>query len=116
MDKWNIIEEIARGKMVEAMVRNIAHKELDADLSDLCQMIYLILLEYDDEKIIDLWVNNQIQFFIARVIINQYKSYKSPFHTTFRKFRHLVNESISTDCRTEDVDEYLTRMLINNED
>lgn len=116
MKRAEIIEEIAKGKMVEAMVRNIAHKELNADLSDLCQMVYLILLEYDEEKIVDLWENNQMQFFIARIIINQYKSYKSPFHTTFRKFRHMINEAISTECPNESVDEYLTRMLIKNED
>ena len=76
------------------MVTNIAHKPMSADLQDLSQMVYLILLEYDEQKIQDLWINNQMHFFIARIIINQYNSVNSPFHTIFRKFRLMVDEEI----------------------
>ena len=50
-------------------------------------MVYLILLEYDETKLMDLWENDQINFFLARVIVNQYRSSNSPFHTIFRKFQ-----------------------------
>ena len=80
--------------MVETMVTNIAHKPMSADLQDLSQMVYLILLEYDEKKLQDLWINNQMQFFIARIIINQYNSVNSPFHTIFRKFRLMVDKTI----------------------
>ena len=80
-----IIKTLADGKRVEAMVRNIAHQDLTDDLKDLCQMVYLILLEYDEDKLVDLWENNQINFFLARIIINQYRSANSPFHTIYRK-------------------------------
>ena len=52
MNKAEIIEQIAKARMVETMVQNIAHESLstNADLSDLCQMVYLILLEYDEDK------------------------------------------------------------------
>lgn len=92
--KTEIIEAIARDRMVETMVTNIAHKPMSADLQDLSQMVYLILLEYDEQKIQDLWINNQMHFFIARIIINQYNSVNSPFHTIFRKFRLMVDEEI----------------------
>ena len=80
--------------MVETMVTNIAHKPMSADLQDLSQMVYLILLEYDEKKLQDLWEHNQMHFFIARIISNQYNSVNSPFHTIFRKFRLMVDESI----------------------
>ena len=35
-----------------------------------------------------------MHFFIARIIINQYNSVNSPFHTIFRKFRLMVDETI----------------------
>ena len=92
--KTEIIEAIAKDRMVETMVTNIAHKPMSADLQDLSQMVYLILLEYDEKKLQDLWENNQMHFFIARIIINQYNSVNSPFHTMFRKFRLMVDESI----------------------
>lgn len=86
-DKVTIIETLAKEKRVEALVENIAHHSLTADLKDLCQMVYVILLEYDEEKLLDLWENDQINFFLVRIIINQYRSSNSPFHTIFRKFQ-----------------------------
>ena len=85
--KQQIIEEIARERVVETMVENIAHQSLSADLKDLSQMVYMILLDYDESKLQDLWENEQMSFFIARIIINQYRSSNSPFHTIFRKFQ-----------------------------
>lgn len=87
ISKETIIETLARERRVEAMVENIAHHSLTADLKDLCQMVYLILLEYDEAKLQDLWENDQINFFLARIIINQYRSSNSPFHAMFRKFQ-----------------------------
>lgn len=87
VDKMTIIETLAKERRVEALVENIAHHSLTADLKDLCQMVYLVLLEYDEEKLLDLWENEQMNFFLARVIINQYRSSNSPFHTIFRKMQ-----------------------------
>lgn len=86
-DKETIIETLANDRRVEALVENIAHHSLTADLKDLCQMVYLILLEYDESKLQDLWENDQINFFIARIILNQYRSSNSPFHAIFRKYQ-----------------------------
>ena len=86
-DKETIIETLATDRRVEALVENIAHHSLTADLKDLCQMVYLILLEYDESKLQDLWENDQINFFIARIILNQYRSSNSPFHAIFRKYQ-----------------------------
>ena len=105
--------------MVETMVTNIAHKPMSADLQDLSQMVYLILLEYDEKKLQDLWINNQMQFFIARIIINQYNSVNSPFHTIFRKFRLMVDEKIQLsgkDVYNEFGDIMETCRVFKNED
>jgi len=82
-----MIAQLAKERRVETMVENIAKQPLAADLKDLSQMVYLILLEYDEKKLQDLWDNGQINFFIARIIINQYRSSNSPFHKLFRKYR-----------------------------
>ena len=118
--KTEIVEAIAKDRMVETMVTNIAHKPMSADLQDLSQMVYLILLEYDEQKIQDLWINNQMHFFIARIIINQYNSVNSPFHTNFRKFRLMVDGSIqfaagnNMDIKEGDILE--TNRVLKNED
>ena len=99
-DKETIIETLAKDRRVEALVENIAHHSLTADLKDLCQMVYLILLEYDESKLQDLWENEQINFFIARIILNQYRSSNSPVHAIFRKYQERslsIGDGISID-------------------
>lgn len=99
-DKKTIIETLAKDRRVEALVENIAHHSLTADLKDLCQMVYLILLEYDESRLQDLWENDQINFFIARIILNQYRSSNSPFHAIFRKYQERslsIGDGISID-------------------
>lgn len=102
MDRMSIVNEIANGRMVETMVSNIAHQSLTADLKDLVQMVYLILLEYDEQKLQDLWSNHQMSFFLARIIINQFRSSNSPFHTTFRKFQERSADITGMDWTDED--------------
>lgn len=85
--KSDIVAMLARRRTVETMVQNIAHGPLSADLKDLVQMVYMVLLEYDDAKIADLWAHGQLRFFIARVIINQFRSSNSPFHAIYRKWQ-----------------------------
>ena len=96
MDKAHIIETLANERRVEAMVTNIAHQSLTADLKDLSQMVYLILLEYDEPKICDLWENGQMNFFITRIILNQFRSSNSPYHKIYRKYQ----------SRSEDITNY----------
>lgn len=91
---------MARDKVVEGMVTRIVHHPMTTDLRDLCQMVYLILLEYDETKLLDLWRNGQINNFIARIIINQYRSYTSPFYTIFRKHQDK-RESLGADINDE---------------
>ena len=111
-DKQTIIETLAKERRVEALVENIAHQPLTADLKDLCQMVYLVLLEYDETKLLDLWENEQMNFFLARVIINQYRSHTSPFYAIFRKFQERsVYMGVGTEIN-EDVIEKLNRDFI----
>ena len=67
------------------MVENIARRPIDYDLQDLAQMVYLIILEYDEEKLVDLWEHGQINFFVARIIINQYRSDNSPYYKLIKR-------------------------------
>lgn len=95
--KSEIVAMLARKRIVETMVQNIAHQPLSADLKDLVQMVYMILLEYDDAKILDLWTHGQIRFFIARIIINQFRSSNSPFHAIYRKWQERSCDIASMD-------------------
>ena len=79
MTRREIAESLARDRVVEQLVCNIAHAPLSANLSDLVQMVYLIVLTYDEEKIVRLWESGAIRFFLARVISTQLHSPRSTY-------------------------------------
>lgn len=85
-----IIEDLARRGRVEEFVKKAAHTDvLGADLADLCQETYCIILSYEPEKIVDLWENGDMDFFIARIITNQLWSKTSRYHYKYRHFRGM---------------------------
>ena len=92
VDKSEIVARIAQERRVETMVENIAKSPLTPYLKDLSQMVYLILLEYDESKLRDLWDHGQMNFFIARIILNQYRSTNSPYYKLFRKYARKAEE------------------------
>lgn len=85
MTKAEIVETLARERRVERIVQNTAHaRALSQDLRDLCQMVYAYILAYDADKVVDLWETDAIGYFIARIVINQYRSNNSYFHRLIR--------------------------------
>ena len=86
MTKNEVVSIIAKEKVVEQIVSNIA-KSADCDdtLKDLSQEIYLDLLSKDEEKIVNLYETNQIRFFVVRMVTNNLFSKNSPFYQTFKK-------------------------------
>ena len=92
MTPVEIAATLAKERRVETMVQNIAHaRTLTADLCDLCQMVYLLIMTYDPEKITDLWENEQINFFLARVIRTNLTSPRSPYNAQITRFRQRSN-------------------------
>lgn len=84
MTKNEIIEQWAKAKVVEDIAK---HYNVDCR-EDLCQMIYLDLLQKDETIIQELYENNQYMFFISRMIVNQIVSYKSPFYMKVLRFTY----------------------------
>ena len=84
MDKYNIIDEISKDKLVEEIVYNIGSKG-DEDLKDLIQDIYINLLEKEDNLIETLYNTNQLKYFIIRMVVNNIHSKNSPYYTKYKK-------------------------------
>ena len=89
MKRAEIIDKIASTRYVEQLVKNICHSSAP-ELDDLSQMIYEVLLTYDEQKIVELYENKQLGFFIVRIIKNQYFSNSSPFYQDLRRFLRSV--------------------------
>ena len=93
MTKNEVVNIIAKERMVETIVSNIA-KSSDDLLNDLVQEIYLDLLQKDDDKIVKLYESNQMRYFITRMIINNLHSTNSPFWCKIKSFTHNMNEIV----------------------
>lgn len=93
MTKNEIIALLAGDRRVERLIANIC-KRSGPDIDDLAQIIYEALLRYDAAKIIYLFENEQIDYFIVRIIENQYFSKTSPFFAQIRRFRARADDFV----------------------
>lgn len=86
-----IVAELARGRVVEEIIGNVSgfRSSLPPDLQDLAQMVYEVLLNYDDRKIKEMHEYGQLRFFIARIITNQFRSSNSPYHRIYRDYNRI---------------------------
>lgn len=76
-----IVDKLAREKAVETICKKIT-KGKDADtLNDLCQDIYLQLLESDKTQ--GLYERGEINYWIAKVLMNNICSSTSPYYRTY---------------------------------
>lgn len=95
--KNRIIKELATNKVVEELCCNMGAEQ--AYLDDLVQEIYLILLEYNEDKLIKMFERKQLKFFIVRIIMNQYFSKNSPFYKKYKMYdqKQDYNKEIETE-------------------
>lgn len=93
MNKAQVIEEIARRKVVETFVRNITHR-CDATMKDLTQIVYEALLKTDEKRITEIWEQGEtsINCYCCAIIRNQYFSDSSQFYYDFK--RTLLYEEV----------------------
>lgn len=95
-----ILIELYKERTVKNIIRNMQVAEQDAD--DLEQEIYTILLEYDSNKIIEMYKNKQLKYFIVGVIQRQYNSKTSPFYKKYKKYYTLVDENVVNNNEVND--------------
>lgn len=82
MTNNTIIEAISGD--VREIIDNMA--VMDDHKDDLFEEVILILLTYDHKKLEAIFNKNQIKFFIARIICNQYYSIHSAFYKKYKKY------------------------------
>lgn len=85
MTKTEIVEIIAKERRVETIVTNITKSDAP-EMKDLCQIVYLALLETKEEKVVEMWTGNWINYFLVGVIQNQI-SPQGQFYSRFKKWK-----------------------------
>lgn len=71
-------------------------------IDDLEQEVYMILLEYDKDKIVELYERKQLKYFIVGIISRQYNSKTSPFYKKYKKYYQYIDGNY---VNNEDVEE-----------
>ena len=87
MTNAQIINEIANNGLVEEIIQGVSYSkfENDENLKDLTQDIYLQLLQMRTDKLNDLYTNNQLRYWIARIVVNSIHSKTSPYYYQYKK-------------------------------
>ena len=91
-----IINEIANGGLVEEIIQGVSYSKFEntENLKDLTQDIYLQLLQMRTDKLNDLYTNNQLRYWIARIVVNSIHSKTSPYYYAYKKAQR---QSVSID-------------------
>lgn len=88
MTSAEIISKLAAEGRVEGIVLRIAHARcLTPDLKDLCQMVYLVLLEYDECKLRSVVDAGALSYLVTGVVIMNLRSRTSRFYYAIKAFR-----------------------------
>lgn len=95
MNVSEIVDELAKGRAVEKMIKNITDgKSPDTTaLQDLAQDIYLSLLT-KGEKLITVYEEGHMDFYLSRVVMNNIASSSSPYYRIYIK-PTLINTQIN---------------------
>lgn len=86
-----IYDIIAKEKLIEILIDKYNVKPLYKQ--DLAQDVFLIILSKPETMLQELYDNKQLNFYLARIISNQYFSKTSKFFKDYKKYNINKNET-----------------------
>ena len=91
MTTAEIVDILAKERRVEQLAQRLTHATAER-LKDLCQIVYEALIRTREDRLVDLWEHNEINYYIIRIIRNQWQSATSDYHKEMREFGRRMNE------------------------
>lgn len=98
-----IISELETDGTLREICENM--KVSTNDIDDFVQEIYMILLEYDRDKIVELYKKNQLRYFIVGIVSRQYNSCTSPYYKKYKKYYQYIDGNYINNENNEDMDD-----------
>ena len=89
MTREEVVEEIARTKLVQECILIVTGGVWRSEYDDLSQDVLIELL--DQEKIVDLYKKGELKYYVVRVVRNNLQSATSRFYYRYRRFS-LLNQ------------------------
>lgn len=82
-----ITETIVREGLLNRIIRQVTNNSTDDDLKDLIQDLLLSLLL--DTKLVGIYERNELNYYLARLVMNNIASATSPFYRIYKRPRTL---------------------------
>ena len=97
----DIIQDIHNKQIVEQIVYTVGRDEERADLDDLIQDIYVILLTKQKKLIQKMYEAKELSFYIAQIAVRQLRSKTSPddrqYKRSIKKAVTVIDSLLKTD-------------------
>ena len=102
MTPEEIVTEIVNEDLLYKLSMNITKGKRYEWFEDMFHDIYIQLLTKDRDKIVQLYENKQVKFFLSRILMNNIQSTTSSTYRNYRKFQNKSEELRWDDENEED--------------
>ena len=89
LNKNEIIGLLAKQHVIEQLVQSLTQSPYK---DDLCQDLYIDLLNKDENLITGMYYRGELLYFIRRMVSNNINSTTSPFYQKYERFRGLSTD------------------------
>ena len=100
MTHSDVIAQLARDKVIESIIQNIGTDTNDGTYEDLAQDLYESLLRKDPDTVVQMYLNNEIRFYLARMVVQNVCSKNSPYYYEYklpqRKAQYYLDDPETT--------------------
>lgn len=90
MERSDVINEVVNSGIIEKYARSITFKD-SYYKEEFIQLMYLILCEIPEDKLIKLYKKNQLYFYLVRICKNQFFNKYSTYNTQMEFNDRTVN-------------------------
>ena len=89
LNKNAIIALLAKQRVIEQLVQSLTQSPYK---DDLCQDLYIDLLNKDEDLITGMYYRGELLYFIRRMVSNNINSTTSPFYQKYERYRNLSTD------------------------
>lgn len=92
MTAIEIIRQAAEAGLVEDIVKNTTHRStLSDDMKDLCQIVYLSMMEQEPAKLVHLASAGELRYWVASVVNRQLNGHRTTYEQQVTRFRNRTS-------------------------
>ena len=108
MKRKQIITELYLSKDIGDAIGKMKPIELQDDLR---QEVFLVLCEMEEDRLLQMFNDGYLKYFIVRTILNMAKSDRSNFSRTFRRVYEEVSDNYQVEVYDESISDKLRKSM-----